>query len=755
MARGLAKNLLINITNSYIRWAAGGFQEGREPSIINDPGAFFNDFVDNEVGRLIDSQGLGFLCDDLDINISAILELNYITFKEPPAPRCKASDIIQNLGEFDVEIDKKITTNEEEVELGSGGTKPTVKLDSNITGPTGTLSRGNAEFDIKSVIDENNARTFTLEIDSYIEEETIVGSLSKVLGRVERSKAEAEKGAELVRGEGENPNIISSHRIDQECLDQGNLFTNCLTVQQGPEQIASTLDQTKTSHLDQLENADELSEVLEAVVNATIIGLLKRSLDKGDAPKGYSGPAIQITRRTQRDSGSCPAGLEALCEFDNSLYYLLLSRKLSNEDSLFFFTYLKKHNPLALLRFNSTDLTILPFESSCKGVPVIRTIQQGKESGASTTSCISDPITIEANDTAVLEALSAFSRDRLSAVQWTTSDTYEYSPRLAEWIRGKVQNKNSNGQIVGEKFTEGRVIAEAITQAESRRGDKLGKIDELIKIYEDTLLATMYIIGREKTFTETTTNNVANFRRAIYSNGTIKKTYAKNNDSISDYEIVRDYVYDRVASKNKDWKVFTTETKSPLCDRYNTNAPGDAALDEPGKPVVGNFVYDGKTYYETVCTIKDLESLINSATEGVRTPVSFNGIDVFVPEGIKYVNAKRIPYGTSDLVELVYIFGKYGITSIPNQTLVEATTNATGHFGKRTYFTQNDKNLKDLERLIGFLGTSSAGGDFAPSSLSPEEAADSYAQHFKETRVTTEIVDALNKLKQKSIFAEN
>ncbi len=94
IAFAVLNTLISYIGDSIVQWIQGGFQGG--PGFIQDPGAFFTDLADHEIGAFIASSDFGFLCNQFDINFALALELNLATGRFKQRNGCTLSRVIQN-----------------------------------------------------------------------------------------------------------------------------------------------------------------------------------------------------------------------------------------------------------------------------------------------------------------------------------------------------------------------------------------------------------------------------------------------------------------------------------------------------------------------------------------------------------------------------------------------------------------------------------------------------------------------------------
>ena len=92
----VAKDMLVKIAQDYSNYALSGFN-GEHPFFVNKK-QYFESIVDDAVGKIIDREGLGFLCDTdgFSIDISRQLNLKYRNIGRDP-PRCTGSEALDNV----------------------------------------------------------------------------------------------------------------------------------------------------------------------------------------------------------------------------------------------------------------------------------------------------------------------------------------------------------------------------------------------------------------------------------------------------------------------------------------------------------------------------------------------------------------------------------------------------------------------------------------------------------------------------------
>lgn len=93
LAYNVANMIIEKLAADIVDWINGGFEGS--PAFVTDPGGFFIDLVDEQIGQFIaGSDDLKFLCSPFDLNIRLALAFKYQPRKRER--KCKLSDVIKN-----------------------------------------------------------------------------------------------------------------------------------------------------------------------------------------------------------------------------------------------------------------------------------------------------------------------------------------------------------------------------------------------------------------------------------------------------------------------------------------------------------------------------------------------------------------------------------------------------------------------------------------------------------------------------------
>jgi len=260
----IAKAIIRQLTASIVDWINSGF-EGN-PSFISDPGGFFVDLADQEIGRFIEGNSdLNFLCQPFSIDIRLALALRYSPFK------------------------RKITC------TLSGAFKNAKGAVDGFTG--GNFAQGGWQGWI-SLTEEPQNNYIGAYIESRNELEVRIGNkqLTKTKEASwnngflswEKCSGKDTQAAQVLRDDIKRYNDGTSQYEHELIVAKDELKkvekSGCETQTPG-KVISDGLSNTLGSPLRQLELADEFNEI----INALLVQMLKQVLGPGDGLRGTSG----------------------------------------------------------------------------------------------------------------------------------------------------------------------------------------------------------------------------------------------------------------------------------------------------------------------------------------------------------------------------------------------------------------------------------------------------------------------------------
>ncbi len=96
IAWAVAKLVIKQMTRSIVNWINSGFDGN--PAFVTDLNGFLADVADQVIGSFIEGKGLGFLCDPFQLQIRTSLALKYKTFEDKIS--CRLTSVIDNVDNF-------------------------------------------------------------------------------------------------------------------------------------------------------------------------------------------------------------------------------------------------------------------------------------------------------------------------------------------------------------------------------------------------------------------------------------------------------------------------------------------------------------------------------------------------------------------------------------------------------------------------------------------------------------------------------
>ncbi len=275
-----AKEIAADIANEYINFAMDGFN-GR-PLFISHPNQFWKDFTDRAIGDALEREGLGFLCDidGVEIDISNILSIQY-TRPQIQRPRCTLSDFKNNLREFaenpfDINISGAVNI--------SSGSVPRTR-------PRESINR-----EVQNLINQT-----TKLFGHYVAE---TGGSLGMQRHIQQRRVD-----EIAREIGEqtpgSTNLAEDDTLAAfDCTDEvkevgetdsAEARINLLRcrINQTAQNINNRAEKFIDLQIEPVTEADEMGEVFQKVVDATVGGLIKKSITEGRG-KAYGRGSVLV-----------------------------------------------------------------------------------------------------------------------------------------------------------------------------------------------------------------------------------------------------------------------------------------------------------------------------------------------------------------------------------------------------------------------------------------------------------------------------
>ena len=257
IAKNTASEIAVALSASYIDWALNGMNG--KPFFIDNPKLFWDDFQDQAIGRALEENGFGYLCDSQlgRIDIRGVLQTRYNRLVVRP-PRCTLSDIRNNFKDFDVTIGA-------DVEGYEGVTVyERTPLDANQH-----LDRIYDSFDRRYTSLRKDKNTFEefFEIDQEIQR--------------------VREGVEYAEERIVNPDDPTSLAAYTKCKEAENPLNDptCVKINLSARRISIGLDKSLARQDEFLPHIDESGELfdglLKQVIGATLNGIIKKAAREG------------------------------------------------------------------------------------------------------------------------------------------------------------------------------------------------------------------------------------------------------------------------------------------------------------------------------------------------------------------------------------------------------------------------------------------------------------------------------------------
>jgi len=257
VAYTITKAMIRQMTADMVDWINNGFEGG--PAFISDPQGFFTDLGDQVLGEFIDGSALGFLCDPFRFNIQLGFGLNFGSGRTYRYRGCTLSSVINNVEAF---VD-------------------------------GDFSQGGWDGFL-----EMSTNPFNNPYGSYLESSKLL--TARIEGQRELTLLELETG--------------NGFLSQKECVEYENTYEaggdkpKCLqyvTVTPGSV-IENQLNNNLGSGVRQLELADEINEIVDALMGQLIAQIFANGGLAGSARSSSSKPQ---SLRNQLTEGVDESGL--------------------------------------------------------------------------------------------------------------------------------------------------------------------------------------------------------------------------------------------------------------------------------------------------------------------------------------------------------------------------------------------------------------------------------------------------------------
>ncbi|MFZ2038889.1 MAG: hypothetical protein WAV11_03045 [Minisyncoccia bacterium] len=303
IAHSLAQMMIRKITQDTVNWINGGFEGS--PAFLDNPGEFFANTVDEALGSVLDKAGLGWLCDSFGIAIK--INLAKRNYRYIP-PRCSLSDMVNN-------VSNSLNNSSISINEGTSGGTVTVGAEdgSRQTGTPGSLGKVKVMSwggFMKNTAKPSNTPIGAMQIAAEEVRETINESVNRLNTELDRGFGFLSWKECKVEGESECLEMgVSSideegNTIPSECIQYSE--PKCLQEETKTpgSVIQNQLNQSLPSDIKQLEVADEINEILSALMGQVLKQVLGATGLLGLGEKGSNGRSNIENINTQADLAS-------------------------------------------------------------------------------------------------------------------------------------------------------------------------------------------------------------------------------------------------------------------------------------------------------------------------------------------------------------------------------------------------------------------------------------------------------------------
>lgn len=264
------KTLLSQITDSIVTWINNGFEGS--PSFVGDPQSFLVDTADTILGEFIDElTAFGWLCDPYKLNIEIALQLGVGRFEKQK--KCKLTDIIENFDNFVTGTFKE------------GGWAGWFELTTNPNANPGT-----AFLSLQAELDKRTRENKDMEVKK----------LDWGKGFMSWRTCEA-YSAKTSEASDDGP-TVSYGNESSECVKYSEIKTPGTVIE-------SQLEHTLGTNLRQLEIADDIDEIVGALIQQLVKKVLQEGLSTLNKDDGWEGTSSDLEEQSSNTdiTGTCTA----------------------------------------------------------------------------------------------------------------------------------------------------------------------------------------------------------------------------------------------------------------------------------------------------------------------------------------------------------------------------------------------------------------------------------------------------------------
>ena len=305
------KILLSQITDSIVTWINSGFEGS--PSFVGDPQSFLVDTADTIVGEFIDEMtAFGWLCEPYRLNINIALQLGIGRFTKQK--KCTLTKIIKNFDNFVTGTFKE------------GGWQGWFELTTNPNANPGT-----ALFSVEAELNKRMQQNKDMEVKKldwgkgFMSWRTCEAYSASVATEDSTSSEDESSGRGTTFGSKEK--VLDGSGNNHNCEKWSDIKTPGTVIE-------SQLEHTLGTGLRQLEIADDIDEIVGALVQQLVKMVLTEGLSSLNSDDGWEGTSSDLEEKSSDTemTGTCSASKSSALTGDTVKWTVYVSGGPSDEN---------------------------------------------------------------------------------------------------------------------------------------------------------------------------------------------------------------------------------------------------------------------------------------------------------------------------------------------------------------------------------------------------------------------------------------
>lgn len=265
LVNALAQSMINNITADMVDWINNGFEGG--PAFLSDPEGFFLNSIDETLGEFVLGTDLGFLCSPFSLDVRLAIGYSYQGFRRKAA--CTMSQIINNVQNAGVNLEFQ------------GNTNYNVQYYTSYDNFSRAFEPQNTAIGAYMAAQAELSERQT-SIQQSKQRELALGS-----GFLSFKKCVAYEDTEVAAREAEAEGADPNAAVTPKCIKYETTTPGSV--------VQSQLNQTLQGPFNKLQLADQINEIIGALMNYAVRqviggvgGLLGASSNSSSSSSGYS-----------------------------------------------------------------------------------------------------------------------------------------------------------------------------------------------------------------------------------------------------------------------------------------------------------------------------------------------------------------------------------------------------------------------------------------------------------------------------------